>query len=239
MVIRSSPEGDPMSQRPREIVSRMRIDSLEKSKRDPNVDSKDMEILPEHAIQERSRNRSLRQDQHLQGVRILRSESNWRAKGVVFLVNVLVKRSPVERSVGKVVERVLEDEEKGDLSEHEGKWGKGDFVCRHAEIAGDRVEEVDQGEFASKVCEEDVFGTCPDLFVGDVFVLLNLPFLEVRHGVDDEPWDAASKVNHLVTSAYKMYSWSRCTHLVNHEREQTSGDDWITHPNVIARPGAF
>lgn len=45
--------------------------------------------------------------------------------------------------------------------------------------------------------EENVFGARPNLFVGDVFVLLNLPFVKVRHGVNDEPWDASTKVDDL------------------------------------------
>ena len=86
---------------------------------------------------------------------------------MVQLVDVLVKRTPVQSAVRKVVEKVFKNKEKGDLSGHERERRKWDLVCRHTKVAADGVEEVDQREFASKVGQEDDFGTLPDLGVGD------------------------------------------------------------------------
>ena len=119
---------------------------------------------------------------------------------VVLLVDVLVQRAPVQGSVGPVVERVLEDEEEGDLGEHERNRGERNLVSRHAKVAADRVEEVDQRELAREVRKEDVLGASPDLLLGDVLVLLQLPLVEVGDRVDDEPRDAAAKVDDLQVS---------------------------------------
>jgi len=70
-----------------------------------------------------------------------------------------------------VMVHILEDEEACDLSEHEWNGGERNFVSGHAEVATDRVKDVDQREFAGEVGEEDHFGTFPKLGRGDVFVL--------------------------------------------------------------------
>lgn len=90
---------------------------------------------------------------------------------MVPLVDILVKRTPMKRPMCPVVEHVLEDEEERELSCHEGDRGERNLVCGHAEVAADRVEEVDQGELAGEVGDEDDFGAFPELGVGDVFVL--------------------------------------------------------------------
>ena len=45
--------------------------------------------------------------------------------------------------VRAVVEEVLEDEEKSDLSEHRAPVREGDLTCREDEVLCDRVEEPD------------------------------------------------------------------------------------------------
>jgi hypothetical protein len=69
------------------------------------------------------------------------------------------------------VEHVLKDKEACDLSRHESDGRKRHLVRRHAKVAADGVEEVDEGEFAGEVSEEDDFGAFPDLCAGDGFVL--------------------------------------------------------------------
>ena len=114
----------------------------------------------------------------------VREGAGWRLKGkgtyeanrgrklVVELMYVLVQRAPVQGAVRKVVERVLEHEKEGDLGGHEGDGREGDLVRGHAKVAADRVEQVDEGEFAGKVGEEDDFGALPDLSVGYAFLLI-------------------------------------------------------------------
>jgi hypothetical protein len=87
------------------------------------------------------------------------------------LVDVLVQRTPVQSAVRPVVEHVLKHEEERDLRRHDRKGREGDLVRRHAEVAADGVEEVDQGELAGEVGEEDDLCALEDLSAGDGFVL--------------------------------------------------------------------
>lgn len=87
------------------------------------------------------------------------------------LVDVLVKRTPVQSPVRPVVKHILKDEEEGDLSGHQERRGEGHLVCRHAEVAADRVKEVNEGEFAGEMGDEYDFGAFPDLLLRDRLVL--------------------------------------------------------------------
>ena len=184
-----------------------------------------MEVLSEEAVEEWSRDGSLSKNQDFKGVSVFSSESDrlmvssslsqqrWLTAlkatsqfgpahfkeklTMVLFVNVFVERTPVKSSVSPVVESVLEHKEKGNLSEHKRKRGEWDFISRHPEITTDGVEEVDEGEFAGKVGQKDVFGASPDLGTGDFLLLLQLPFVEVWDRVDDKPWDASTKVYDL------------------------------------------
>ena len=90
---------------------------------------------------------------------------------MVQLVDILVQRSPVQSPVRKVVKHVFKHKEECDLRGHEGDGRKGDLVSRHAEITADRVEQVDEWEFAGEMGEEDDFGAFPDLGVCYAFLL--------------------------------------------------------------------
>lgn len=85
---------------------------------------------------------------------------------MVQLVNVFVQWPPVECPVRKVVEGIFKHEKECNLRGHQAEGRKGHLVGGHAEIAADGVEEVDEGEFAGEVGEEDDFGAFPDLGVG-------------------------------------------------------------------------
>jgi len=52
------PERDYVLERPGEVVSGVRIDGLEETKGDPNVNRDGVHVLSEFAIQQRSENRS-------------------------------------------------------------------------------------------------------------------------------------------------------------------------------------
>lgn len=211
VVVCAGPERQEVSERPGEVVARVGVDGLEESERDPDVHRQDVQVLSEEAVEERAGDGALGEDEDLERVGVLGGEADGGAEGcesaralgthgaltVVLLVDVLVQRAPVKRAVRPVVERVLEDEEEGDLGEHERDRGERNLVGRHAKVAADRVEEVDQWELAGEVREEDVLGARPNLLFGDVLVLLQLPLVEVWDRVNDEPWDAAAKVDDL------------------------------------------
>ena len=77
----------------------MRINSLEEAKGDPDVDREDVQVVPEHRVEDRPKNRARAEDEHLSGVRVLRSETERCGVLVVDLVDVLVERAPVESLV--------------------------------------------------------------------------------------------------------------------------------------------
>ena len=73
MVIGSSPEWEDMSERPREVVSRVSIDCLTESESDPEVDGEDMEILSEKTVKEGARNGTLGEDKDFEWVGVFGS----------------------------------------------------------------------------------------------------------------------------------------------------------------------
>lgn len=137
MVVGTGPEGEEVSKRPREVVARMSVDCLPKTKSDPNVDGEDVKVIPEYSVQEWSRDRSLREDQNFKRMGIfgglydikrrtqemkkmrVTHDTNRSRELVVELVNVLVQRTIVQSPVSPVMESVFKDEEEGDLSSHE------------------------------------------------------------------------------------------------------------------------
>lgn len=70
MVICASPEGEEVSKRPRKVVARVSIDRLEKSQGNPDVDGENVEIVAEHAVEERPRNRALCENHDLEGMSV-------------------------------------------------------------------------------------------------------------------------------------------------------------------------
>lgn len=136
MVVGTGPEGEEVSKRPREVVARMSVDCLPKTKSDPNVDGEDVKVIPEYSVQEWSRDRSLREDQNFKRMGIfgglydikrrtqemkkmrVTHDTNRSRELVVELVNVLVQRTIVQSPVSPVMESVFKDEEKGDLRSH-------------------------------------------------------------------------------------------------------------------------
>lgn len=71
VVVGTGPEGDKVSKRPRKVVARMGVNCLPKTESDPNVDGEDVKVIPEYSVQERSRDRSLREDQNFKRMSIL------------------------------------------------------------------------------------------------------------------------------------------------------------------------
>lgn len=199
----------------------MSVDSLEQPQTDPNVNGKDVKVLSEETIEEWTRNCALSQDEDFERVGILGRQANRSRVGMVQLVYVLVKVLGVQSSMSPEVEHVFEEEEECDLGRHQPNWRKRHLVRRHAKVAANRMKQVDERELAGEVGEENDLGAVPDLSVGDCLVGLDLPLSEVWHSVDDEPRSCSTKVDDLM----------------QHKREETSGDDGIAHPDVVAGPG--
>ena len=78
----------------------MSIDGLEESEGDPDVHREDMKVATECTVQERAGDRARAENHDLSRVSVLRSKTERCRVLVVDLVNVLVKRAPVESLVG-------------------------------------------------------------------------------------------------------------------------------------------
>lgn len=109
MVVCARPEGNDLVQAPREVVARMRIHRLEQPQNDPDVHSDNVQVASaQHAVRERSADRTESKDKDLEWVRVLGGETEGSAIVVVQLVDLLVKRSPVQCTVGPVCRMTIE-----------------------------------------------------------------------------------------------------------------------------------
>ena len=73
VVIGSSPEGEDVSERPREVVSRVSVDCLAQSESNPEVDGENVQILSEEAVKEGARNGTLGEDKDFEWVGVFGS----------------------------------------------------------------------------------------------------------------------------------------------------------------------
>lgn len=73
MVIGSSPEWEDVSERPREVVSRVSVDCLAQSESNPEVDGENVEILSEETVKEGTRDGTLCKDKDFKRVGVLGS----------------------------------------------------------------------------------------------------------------------------------------------------------------------
>lgn len=78
----------------------MRIDSLEESESNPNVDGKDVQVAREVTVQEWASNRACAKDEDLCRMCVFRGKTERCRIFVVDLVNMLVQWSKMQRLVG-------------------------------------------------------------------------------------------------------------------------------------------
>lgn len=77
----------------------MRIDGLEETKGDPNVDRDDVHVLSDLAVQQRPENRSCSENHHFERMRVLRSKAERSGVFMVQLVDMLIEHGRVEELV--------------------------------------------------------------------------------------------------------------------------------------------
>lgn len=170
MMISACPERQEMVQRPRELVSRVRIDSLEEPQHDPYVHGQDVQILGDGAPDDRAANCAEAEEKHLDRASVFGGQAKRRRVLVVDLVDHLVEARGVQGAVQPVVPCVFHDEEDGDLVGHGEEGGEGHSGGEAAEL-GERVEEPDLGEFDCEVGEEDELSAVPLFGNGGEFLL--------------------------------------------------------------------
>lgn len=124
VMLSTSPEGNPVVKRPREIVARVGINGLEKTENDPKQHGSQMEIplgtelqnmVSDKVVDQWTANGAKAQDHCLDRMSVLGRNTKGRSVFVVNLVHLLVKRRPVHEPVHVIVVKVLKDEKDGQL----------------------------------------------------------------------------------------------------------------------------
>lgn len=150
----AAPEGHPVAQAPREVVSRVSVNGLELAKGDPGDDSQQVDVDSEESNNQGRAYCAGTQEQRLPRARVLGRQAKGCGVGVVYAVHLAVHGTPVQETVGPVVVCVLEDEETDQLSGHGTPGWEGYLDIEPDELA-QGVEEDDEGHLDEKVDEED------------------------------------------------------------------------------------
>lgn len=103
MMFRARPEGQEMVQRPRELVSGMRINRLEQSEDNPEIHGQDMQITEDGAVEDGDTDSTKTQYEHFDGRCVFGGEAKGSRVLVVDFMDVLVEGAPVHGAVGPVV----------------------------------------------------------------------------------------------------------------------------------------
>jgi hypothetical protein len=170
VVVCAGPEREEMVQRPRELVSGVRINSLKQPQHNPRIHGQDMQIVRDGTPEDGTNDGAKAEKQHLNRTGVLGRQPKRGRVLMVDLVDHLVELGRVERAVRPVVPRVLHDEEDGDLVGHGEQGGEGHGGGETAEL-GEGVEEPDLRELDGEVGEQHEFGAVPLFGCGGDFVL--------------------------------------------------------------------
>jgi hypothetical protein len=175
VMVGTSPDGEEMMKRPWELISGVRIDSLEKAENDPEVHGEDMKVASQPAEQDWGANSSESENHDFNRRGVLGSESEWSRVLMVDLVDVLVEEWLVHGAVSPIVPGILHDKKESDLPSHLEEWRER-HTDIHSESGCHRVEEPDLREFDGEMGEENKFGAVPLFFPGRDFSLRDVRF---------------------------------------------------------------
>lgn len=197
VVIRTGPEGDEVTQAPGEVVAAVGIDGLEETEDDPDVHGDEVEFASNAQQNNGCSNDTNSEKSGFDRRGVFSSETEGSRVGVVHLVNRLVERTVVQRSVEPVVPGVLHDEADGDLNSHLPDRRERNAVL-HAQVGSDGVEEPDLRELGGEVADEDDGGAIPLFLEGGHLLSLNLVSAEIGNLVHNHKGNASTEVNELV-----------------------------------------
>ena len=123
MEVGPRPKRKEIVQAPRKVIARVGVHDLEQADREPHDHRDDMELVKGDPDQ-RPEKESEAQDERLQGMGVLGSESKRRRVLMVQFVNLFVENAPVEEPMGKVLVKVFhEQKEERGLSHREPGHG--------------------------------------------------------------------------------------------------------------------
>lgn len=154
VVLRTRPEGKEVAQAPREVIARVRVDSLEQTENDPHIHGEQVQVTSNRHPQDGTADSTNSQQHNLDRRSILGSKTEGRRVSVMQLVDVLVERAVVQRAVEPVVPSIFHDEESSDLVSHLEQGREGHAVV-HAEKDGDRVEEPNLWQLNGDMADKD------------------------------------------------------------------------------------
>lgn len=170
MVLSTAPEGKEVAQAEGEVIAGMGVDGLEETEDNPDIHGGEMEVLGDGNPEDGGSYSTNTEEHNLNGRGVLGSETKGRAVRVVNLVDGLVERAVVKRTVVPIVPGILHDEEDADVKGHLPKRREGHAIVE-TEVGGDGVEEPDLREFDGAVAEENETGALELFPPGGAFFL--------------------------------------------------------------------
>lgn len=218
VVVGAGPEGDDVAQAPGEVITRVGVDGLEQTQDDPQVHGDEVQVARDADPDDGAADDAEAQEHDLDWGGVLSSQAEGGAVRVVQLVDRLVQRAVVQSAVEPVVPGILHDEEGEDLVGHLPPRREREAVLQ-AEEGGDGVEEPDLRQLDGAVADEDKESAVPLLlpsgklgllrgsldicfvFHGEEELgtnILDLPLVEERNGIDDDPWEGPAEIDELV-----------------------------------------
>jgi len=161
VVLGARPKWNDVLERPREVVSGMGINGLEKTEGDPDVDGDYVQVWPDPAVEQWSDDCPRSKDHDFERMCVFGGEAEGRGILVVELVDMFVKQGCVEELMREIVEHVLKEKEECELGEHDFPRRKRHLPSAHAKRLSDGVEEEDRGALNGEVGKEDTLRTLP------------------------------------------------------------------------------
>lgn len=189
VVVGTCPEGEEVVQTPWEFISAVGINGLEQAQHDPDVHGEDVQIAREGTPQNGATDGAKAQNHDLDWRSILRGQPEGSRVLVVDLVDGLVQRAPVQRTVGEVVPGIFHHEEDGDLVGHGPEAREGDRggesakLCHWVEEPALRLDGIrtalqagllslpDLRQFDREMTQKHELGAVPLFLQGGHFVL--------------------------------------------------------------------
>lgn len=194
MVVRTCPERKELVQGPWEIVAGMGVYGLEQTEGDPQRQRKQVQVgkielgivLGEPSVDDGEAHGTEAECHNFNRVGIFGCQTKWSGVSVVLFVDVLVKQTPVEHSVGPVMPLVFEHEEECDLGQHNFDQREGNCY-RDLELGAERVEQPDGQRLHHEMQLDHRFEALPLLAIQRKLGRLDFPLAEIGYSVYDNP----------------------------------------------------
>lgn len=140
VMLRARPKRQKVMQTPWELIPTVRINGLKQPTYNPEIHRQDVEVSGDGAPYDGASDGPETQDHDLNGRSVLSGHAEGRGVLMVDLVDIFVKRAPMQCTMRPVVPCVFEDEEKSDLVCQCEEGREGNAGCK-AKVLSHWVEE--------------------------------------------------------------------------------------------------